>query len=283
MVYGIIEDWREETHERHYKNSSLLTINVLPDEAISRLARLKLPLSAAGIRAILVESWPRWDCHGEELMQRLLAMPMSQPTLPTKRKRGRTSQHPTPARSEGRDPSHTPTEALSHSVPWLRAHPVLPSTPAQLQNPQPSNAGALPNFPFNHNTPLMLHPPMAPAQQLPADVSFCSASRPQAHPVPPATPVRLQNPMQSSAWAPYSRGYPPTSFSPVVMYHHPSLAGYPTGPTTFGGSFSYQDLANMANTSFRHPHHPGAFTHQVVASPVTTAPYAWPPHGPPPS
>jgi hypothetical protein len=50
----------------------LYKCNVLPDEAVPKLAGLKSPLSAGAIRSVLVGSWSRWDHYDEELMQRLL-------------------------------------------------------------------------------------------------------------------------------------------------------------------------------------------------------------------
>jgi hypothetical protein len=101
----LIEDWCEEIYERDYKNSSLQVGNVLPDEAISMLALIKPPITPAAIRSILVDAWPLWDWHGEELMQRVLSMPVPQPSMPTQQ------QDPNPSWS------HTAASAMHGSVP----------------------------------------------------------------------------------------------------------------------------------------------------------------------
>src|SRR6267142_2746446 len=267
-LYKTIDNWREETYERNYKDTSLQAENVLPNEAISRLAHLKLPVTAAAIRSFLVDSWPFWDQHGEDLMERVLIAPTAQPTPSDVMGDGEVS---TPTHQQDSDPTPSRSDTLPRaspcSVPLPQPCVVPPSTPTR----QPDPAALM--------SPYTPHPlPLTAAQQ---QVPF-----PLRVPGPPNLPVYNppfrqdqlghQAPLPSNMPAPFFPVHnmpfpPPTSFSPVVMYHHPSLAHPPLGLTTFGGSFSYQDLANMANASLQNQPLSGMFTQQAAAKPPPAA------------
>jgi hypothetical protein len=260
-LYEFIERWREDIYQREYKDSYLQVVNVLPDEAISRLARLKLPPSAAAIRSALVDAWPHWDLHGEELLEHLLSLPTSQLNSPVEGEGGHPPQLSMPGHSEDTTPSHIPT-----AIPCPQLNPAPPSMPTQPRIVPPSTP-ARPQHTMSTHT-LVQHSTLAMLQA-------------QRCPALPSTPVHLRGTPSSSMPAsapvpvhhesPYSTFHPPTSFSPVVMYRHPMPQYYPS-TTPFGGSFSYQDLANMANSSFgvQRWHHP-TFGRQGTTWPVLTS------------
>jgi hypothetical protein len=154
-LFDLIEDWQDNVYKRDYKYSSLQAGNVLPDEAIVKLAHLKLPLTAFAIQAVLANAWPRWDCHGEELTQHLLNSPFA--SLPSNT--GRNSQYArlpdAPLYTQLQSISQSlqyamqlgyPSDVLSSSTPHIPApHPVAvspyvmyPSPPLTQYQPGPS-------------------------------------------------------------------------------------------------------------------------------------------------
>jgi hypothetical protein len=58
VLFDLIKDWQDDVYKCDYKPSSLWAGNVLPDEAIVKLAHLKLSLTASAIQAVLANAWP---------------------------------------------------------------------------------------------------------------------------------------------------------------------------------------------------------------------------------
>ncbi|KAI0054709.1 P-loop containing nucleoside triphosphate hydrolase protein [Artomyces pyxidatus] len=75
-----LDDWREDIFTRDESSSYFLEPScILPDEAIRRLASLKLPLHAGAIEGFLSRQWSYWPKYGEELTQHLLSIDTSPP------------------------------------------------------------------------------------------------------------------------------------------------------------------------------------------------------------
>jgi hypothetical protein len=140
---------------------------------IVKLARLKLPLTASTIRAVLTTTWPQWDRQGEELIQHLLKSPFM--SLPSNI--GENSQY-APQRDV---PLHSQSQSIDQSSQYSMQ-------------------------------------PLYPLGMLPSSAPHVSAPN-------------------------------PVTVSSYTIYPFPPLTQYQPGPSSHGGSFSYQDLAYMANAS----------------------------------
>ena len=280
-----IEEWQEEVYQRDYKDSYLQVVNVLPDEAISRLAQLKFPISSAAVRSILVEPWPHWDLHGEELLERLLSLPEGGPP----------HQLSTLGHLEDTNPSDFPTVTPTVTSPSplnVQTRPAPPSTPTYPQTqPHLVPSSRPPQHTVStHNVPIASVPiavspspltgSLQPWPRPPLTPAYPQAQRRLTQ---PSTPARLQGTLPSSGLtsapvsvhdkSPHPAFHPPP-FSPVIMYRHP-VPQYHPGVTPFGGSFSYQDLANMANSSFQRWHHPASGQQDTTWPAATPSSHPW--------
>lgn len=69
-----IDEWRRAILERDVPDHFFTPSYVLPDEAVTKLATLQLPLSRLNISNFLTPQWIWWPKYGEELMDMMLAV-----------------------------------------------------------------------------------------------------------------------------------------------------------------------------------------------------------------
>lgn len=75
---GVLEDtidkWRDAVLERDVPEPYVTPSYILPNEAITKLSTLQLPVSRLNISNFLVPQWIWWSKYGEELMDIMLAV-----------------------------------------------------------------------------------------------------------------------------------------------------------------------------------------------------------------
>lgn len=69
-----IDEWRDAVLERDVPDPFFTPSYILPDEAVTKLSTLQLPLSRLNVSNFLAPQWIWWTKYGEELMDMMLAV-----------------------------------------------------------------------------------------------------------------------------------------------------------------------------------------------------------------
>lgn len=102
-IEDALYDWRETVFARDEQRSYCLRepSSILPDEAIEKLAMLKLPLSAAAIEGFLAKQWVHWSKYGRELTNAMLFVDILPRPPPPSEGSGPANVQSDPKRSHG--------------------------------------------------------------------------------------------------------------------------------------------------------------------------------------
>ncbi|KAI0309834.1 hypothetical protein OF83DRAFT_1179161 [Amylostereum chailletii] len=236
MLYEPIADalreWRSHVLIRDQHNPYLTPPYILPDDALNKLARIRI-VNEASIKAFLEQQWYYWEVYGSEVMSLVLAQLPS----PSARLLSRTEPVPsTPSSSTAKHPlpPSEPEPSLDGSPSKRTRTAARPSTSTLLplalaQTPATSTS----RDPVNMGGPLLPPEALYPSRHGLPQIGPSRPTRPPSHPLPSPHPHQqtLQGPASSHALTPGNAGKAPARFVTPNVYpvYNPYavLAPYP--------------------------------------------------------
>ncbi|KAI0321600.1 P-loop containing nucleoside triphosphate hydrolase protein [Amylostereum chailletii] len=233
-IADALREWRSHVLIRDQHNPYLTAPCILPDDALNKLARIKI-VNEASIKAFLEQQWYYWEVYGSEITSLVLAQLPS----PSARLLSRAEPVPsTPSSSTAKRPlpPSEPEPSLDGSPSKRARTAARPSTltlpPSALAQTLATSAS---RDPVNTGGPL--RPPEASYQYSLPQIEPSRPTRPPSHPLPSPHPHQqtLQEPASSHASTPGNAGQAPARLVTPNVYpvYNPyaAPAPYPQTPT----------------------------------------------------